>query len=973
MKNSFRMDENVSGVFERTTAFQRIGVIDKKHEVIALRKAGNHVSFICPQAVSGVCALEILELHQKEDDALCYRVFVNGMPFHVQSMEPMSDSLFPCFVKLFLSGGEEIRIEHIYGEIRIASVFLHANLDTLVRENLTPMEIGLCFPRPGYEDYEKDLQVFKRIRADFSDLKHFSVAVGIEIAYMLLNDEDLSFRFEWALSLCGDADTPPIFNFNTWWDATPSGRDGKGGYFSDAEYQQAVYDPQTGKVRLSIPNLWRNTPWLTMNNDQLNQARKARLSRALEILNAANAKRTNPLKYRILIDNEPTYWAEFAYSQSPESGGDFSVSAIMAARKDGVDLYPRGQVAHAQKEWLYKNHCAYMSDLAMQYHASNRREIAVMSEKGLSYPDNHLCENTLTHISPNAGYPYPSGKHLMYEQHVTPFARLGLECAGFQDERVLAYASATGRFGQVNAERCCYTDPDFHLQFYAHGAFTDIIFNYFYDTDVMHIHRLDERMDEYLPKIAYGQAVAVFDAYTDRLEDGKVYSCQNMAISPLRERWALRPDKLGRGSFTMKIGNASDYPFGGWIEITGLIRPENGKVSLFLGHTPDCGSFFMTLPERDADNQHIPMRVPLDMLLDTAGEIYLRVEIESNYYDDWAQMNCVWKIRAVKALAADDTANALFTLREMRALSAQLSMRMDSERLCGMHPDLKLRDLNPFKAYACLMHDISVSNTRTFHIRAPGKIERYGVEILDFGASPYLTFPTDKPGDAYVSGDSNAYVRLKTQDGEWLLAPRREKKPDVFTGTFIGFDDKRNAIRASTHALSKWNWQPYLDFACGENVSVFIRASEIGGDMLKHISANPYTPAAIVNARIDASPTIKSLKKGDAIEISFKDGKAVSVSATRGLARGRLISFEKMTLLPEAKNARLTLETAPGRAATFELGANTHLNYIKAPAENAMLAGESDLNLDIGSTLLISFESEEYQNRPFRAMEITVV
>jgi len=973
MSKSLRMDKSISGVFERTTALQSIGAMDKEHDVIVLEKAGDYVSFFSPESVSGVCALEILELHQKADEAICYRILVDGTPVHVQSMEPMSDSLFPCFVKLSLSGGEEIRIEHTDGEIRIASVYLHADLDALVREYLTPMEIGFCFPRPGFSDYEKDLAVFKRIREDFSDVKHFTSAVGIEITYMLLNDDDLKKRFKWALSLSEDANIPLIFNFNSWWDATPSGRDGKGGCFSDAEYQQVVYDPLTGKTRLSIPNLWSNTPWLTMNNDHLNTARKARLSRALEILNETNAKRANMLKYRILIDNEPTYWAEFAYSQSPEAGGDFSQAAINAACKDGVDLYPRGEVTPVQKEWLYKNHSAYISDLAKQYHASNSREIAVLNEKGIAYSDNYLSENTLTHIIPNAGYPFAAGKHLMYEQHVTPFARLGLECAGFQDERVLSYASATGRFGQVNAERCCYTDPNFHMQFYAHGAFTDIIFNYFYDTDIKHIHALDALADALMPEKEYGRTVFCFDAYGDRLDDACVYACDNMAISPLRERRALRPDRLGKGSLTMKIGCASDYPFGGWVEITGLIRPENGKVSLFMGSTPDCTAFAMTLPERDADYQHIPVRVPMNGLTDSEGEIYLRLEIESNYYDDWAQMNCVWKIRAVKAPAADGIRNARFTLREMRALSSQLALRMDIERLNGLHDKRALPHQNYAETYARLMHDISVSGTRSFHIRSLGKIDRYGVEIVDFGGAPLLTFLTDDSEDVHVSGNPDEFVRIKDRKGERLLTPDRDEKPDTFKGTFIGFDEKRNAIRVSTHVLDRWNWQPYLDFACGENISVSIRPSEICGDMLDHISTNPYTPAAIVNARIDECPTVTSLKKGDAIEVSFKNEKVERISAVRGLARGRLISFEKMTLIPKAGNARMSLETAPDCTVTFELGADTHLNYTKAPAENAMLAGESDLNLDIGSTLLISFESEQYQNRPFRAMEITVV
>ena len=244
---------------------------------------------------------------------------------------------------------------------------------------------------------------------------------------------------------------------------------------------------------------------------------------------------------------------------------------------------------------------------------------------------------------------------------------------------------------------------------------------------------------------------------------------------------------------------------------------------------------------------------------------------------------------------------------------------------------------------------------------------------MDFGGAPLLTFPTDDSEDVHVSGNPDEFVRIKDRKGERLLTPDRDEKPDTFKGTFIGFDEKRNAIRVSTHALDRWNWQPYLDFACGENISVSIRPSEISGDMLDHISSNPYTPAAIVNARIDTNPTLSSLKTGDAITLHFTDGLIREVNAVRGLARGRLLKITPMTWLPEARNTQLLLETAPDQTITFELGTQTHLNYVKAPAENAMLAGAEDLRLDIGCTLLVSFEAESVRNRPLRATEITIV
>ena len=51
-------------------------------------------------------------------------------------------------------------------------------------------------------------------------------------------------------------------------------------------------------------------------------------------------------------------------------------------------------------------------------------------------------------------YPPTDDLHWQYGAHVAPHAQLGIEVAGFQDPRLLYYAFATGRWSQVNAERC---------------------------------------------------------------------------------------------------------------------------------------------------------------------------------------------------------------------------------------------------------------------------------------------------------------------------------------------------------------------------------------------------------------------------------------------------------------------------------------------------------------------------------------
>ncbi len=109
------------------------------------------------------------------------------------------------------------------------------------------------------------------------------------------------------------------------------------------------------------------------------------------------------------------------------------------------------------------------------------------------------------------------------------------------------------------------------------------------------------------------------------------------------------------------------------------------------------------------------------------------------------------------------------------------------------------------------------------------------------------------------------------------------------------------------------------------------------------------------------------------LELSLQDGAVRSITAVRGLARGRLVGFEPMRLSAPMHNAFLTLEVAPDERCRFELGMQTRLNYVNAPAAQAMLCGESALNLELGSVLLVSFEPETAGAHPYRALEITVV
>ena len=235
-----------------------------------------------------------------------------------------------------------------------------ADLARLTEEYRRPMNVGMCFPRLTYADYAKDLALLQTMKRDTADLTHFYLAPGIEVNFMNRSDAQLEEQFRYIFRLGRDADLPLIFNFNSWWDCTPCGRDGEGGYLNDIPYQQITYNPLTGKKTLSVPNIWRNTPWLTMNHPRLNALRAQRLRQTMACFAKVRARffaryGAEP-QVKIFIDNEPTYWSQFAYCTSPDSGGDFNERCIADAARDSVDLEPKGPaLTLPQREWLLKN------------------------------------------------------------------------------------------------------------------------------------------------------------------------------------------------------------------------------------------------------------------------------------------------------------------------------------------------------------------------------------------------------------------------------------------------------------------------------------------------------------------------------------------------------------------------------------------------------------------------------------------
>lgn len=169
---------------------------------------------------------------------------------------------------------------------------------------------------------------------------------------------------------------PVLLGLVSWWNGTPRHvPDGYGGKFGDLRYQQICYTPDAthpddpelrellGKRYNShycrtTPNVWSDTPWLTLNSARLNDYRAQRLREAVRSLDRLTQGDTAWIA-GIFLENEPRYWDTQSTRDTPQWAGerwaDFNPFVIAAAQRDGITLDPADGLSAAELVWLQRN------------------------------------------------------------------------------------------------------------------------------------------------------------------------------------------------------------------------------------------------------------------------------------------------------------------------------------------------------------------------------------------------------------------------------------------------------------------------------------------------------------------------------------------------------------------------------------------------------------------------------------------
>ncbi len=214
----------------------------------------------------------------------------------------------------------------------------------------------------------------------------FGITKGIahEIRYANSDMNSVQSELELSKKWSERYNVPILLGMVSWWVGTPlTIPDGLGGKFGDLKYQQVCYSPnvevaEDPELRAMVgerynrhygrttPNMWSDTPWLTLNSDTLNNYRKQRMGDAIGLL-----KKISPTDTKwvcgIFLENEPRYWdtqMEAGNSRAGRLGqelwADFNPLTVAAAKNDGIDLNPNDGMSDEELQWLHRNVGKYM-------------------------------------------------------------------------------------------------------------------------------------------------------------------------------------------------------------------------------------------------------------------------------------------------------------------------------------------------------------------------------------------------------------------------------------------------------------------------------------------------------------------------------------------------------------------------------------------------------------------------------------
>ncbi|MFD2330567.1 Ig domain-containing protein [Cohnella sp. GCM10020058] len=953
-----------SGTSATATIASDIGDVSGSYATRYMEGAGSEVSFELAIDGDEPLTLEFQEIHDRREDAFGYRIFVDGTAVYFRSYEAYGSGPNHFFVHVpetITSSKSSVTVTLTnVGESRVSlgQVWAYSQFEDLIDQENAVDPMGIVLMNPLYDpkygdfttsDYSSDLDKVTDLKETYAgDYRLYGSEIGLafDIRYMKFSEEELRSRIDYVLQLSRDSDMPLYLDFNSWWSGTPSGPDGLGGYWGDIRYQQIVYDPLTETYRPSIPNIWGNTPWMTMNDDHYNEVRNQKiewLSRYVSYRLAMMRLEDGDLpQVSLFLENEPIYWPEYSFKASPQAAGDYNSAVTGDASADSVALDPADGLSQEEREWLFGNLTAYIKGEAGAMAEGEGKNAVLVDNGSLTLPDDQLSENSYTHSFIDSGFPILDKRKGKWESHRLDEIRFGGEFIGIEDPRYFDYIAAAGKFSDINFERSSASDLDDLSKIYGYGTKDVVLFNRQAGDEEL-LERSDMAPSTEVTPDSYERAIYSLDFNdSDSLDAaGPLTGVANLSRDPLGDRYTVSPDDSSEyGSLKYHFTHGG-LPFdqGLLLNLEGRILSAldaGCKIEVWAGTDPDALQLERTLGT-------LPAKVDLSGIAADEDDVYVELRLYTNRDNsNWTTLSALqagipWEY------ATGHSDGFRYSLEETRAQRQWIGYRADAERLLAEYLERGTEDVTYThakelfddglyaSAYRLLTGQLSQQLPAKYAVKGHGALGKYPISLqlsssndrvlatltayddeeleltlaTDGDQSMLLSWQDRTDGDYYKLeslGDNRFRVSESTSadpeaaeaaDGEVAFALSAEAEhfelPEQFTGVYRGYDQATRSIEAAVPDPEVGEYIDKIAIPLADNVS--IKRGEIG---------------SLENEMMEIPA--QAIVYGDRVDFSMDEaGKADTVRAYYGQETGELDEMNQVSVVGTMSNGGIAL------------------------------------------------------------------
>ncbi len=647
------LSQAVTGTLNAST-----GTLSEDYEVITFEGKGATAEWVMdmskpvPENGKDPVLLAITEIHRENCETLAYRVYVNGELVYFRTYEQIASA--PNQYYIFLDRAK-------LGDLSKVTVKLESESKTVFSIAAVVAYTDL-FGSVEREGLDTDLTLYLHSAAsldrakghveDFAGYEYdlYNLGLLFKLDYMNVPTETAVGKLAEYLSFAAKHDMALQIMPTIYW-GSPYVADGKGGFFTDAKYQQVAYNSLDGKYYGTNPNVYGSTTWVTSGSDLLNGACAYRLQTVFSAFNGILSQYRNQggytLPLSIVMEHGVCYKAmgtSGVISANALDGGDFNPFVVAKAKAEGVNLDPTDGLSQEEKLWLIKNHANYNQGLANAYHAALGSESILVSGDTVTYPTFQTTDQIFTH-GVQWVERHPSNSDILisgWKSGVGMGMYSSSEDMYWDDVRFYQYKASYGRVGIVNFEVSYSKSNDlndllrksYELGFEYLTLFNDAS-DYHTADLVKRLDNIDEETGTYTVN-HYDRAILTADFNRDTTVEDALEIYGVTEITDLvydRKNGVLKvKDGASAGSVILKLTDGGDV-FANGLRLYTEAKANNGSIVL-RGSTD--GTTFQTLGNAGLGsglNYVNSFRgTHFDVTKNSKGltEYYVKIEITSN-------------------------------------------------------------------------------------------------------------------------------------------------------------------------------------------------------------------------------------------------------------------------------------------------------------------------------------------------------